>query len=404
MIVLAMLTARLLLFAIPCWLLALAWLWKAVSINRGMRSMPDLNAPPAIAPSFDTTEATHLTVIVPACNEQTFVATTLRSLLSSTGISLQIIAVNDRSSDLTGTIMDQIAAEIRTTSSHTLEVIHNTNLPAGWLGKPHAMHLAAQRARAPWLLFTDADAIFATQALARALQCAQASSADHFVLIPTLESRSITESAMMGVVHACTQWATRFWKVSDPRAKDFLGLGGFNMIRTQTFRALGGMSPLRMEVIDDMSLGWLAKRSGGCSIVAVGLNLVTIRWIDGPFGIIGNIEKNGFSLFRYRPWICVVACIALLIDVVLPLAAIASGGPTAFAGLLFYISIALIFRANRRMNDLSPAAAVLFAPCTAVLVFAFARSAVLTLCRHGILWRGVHYPLSELRANAVSWR
>ena len=74
------------------------------------------------------------------------------------------------------------------------------------------------------------------------------------------------------------------------------------------------------------------------------------------------------------------------------------------AGLLFYISIALIFRANRQMNALSPAAAVLFAPCAAILAFAFARSAILTLRRNGILWRGVHYPLSELRAKAASWR
>jgi hypothetical protein len=266
------------------------------------------------------------------------------------------------------------------------------------------MHLGAPRARASWLLFTDADAIFAPQALARALHCATASAADHFVLVPTLESRSIAESTMMAVVHACTQWATRFWKVSDPATKDFLGLGGFNMIRTQSFPALGGMNPLRMEVIEDMSLGWLAKRAGYRSNVAVGLNLVTIRWIDGAFGIVRNIEKNGFSLFRYRPWICVLACVALLIDGALPLAAVLSGGSTALTGVLFYLSIALIFRANRKMNAITPAAAALFAPCAAALAFAFARSAVLTLRRNGILWRRVHYPLIELRAKAASWR
>ena len=307
MMVSPMVPARLLLFTIPCWILALAWFWKAISIYRGMRTLPDLNSPAAAYPNLDPADAPYLTVIVPACNEHAPIATTLHSLLSSTGISLQIIAVNDRSTDATGAIRDEIAAEIPTTIPHTLEVLHNAELPEGWLGKPHAMHLAAQRARAPWLLFTDADAVFAPQALARSMPCARASVADHLILVPTLKS-----------IHACTQWATRFWKVRDSDTKGFLGLGGFNMIRTQSFRALGGMRPLRMEVIEDMSLGWLLKRAGCRSIVALGLNLDTIRWIDGPLGIIGNIEKNGFSLFRYRSWICVLACIALPIDVALP--------------------------------------------------------------------------------------
>ena len=400
-----MFTAHLLLFVIPCWTLALLWLGKAISIYRGMRTLPDLNdqatypaavlVPPA---------APHLTVIVPACNEEASIATTLCSLLSSTGISLQIIAVNDRSSDATGAILDEMAAQQIRSSTHSLEVIHNAELPAGWLGKPHAMHLAAQRARAPWLLFTDADALFAPQALARSLECAIASAADHFVLVPTLDSRSSTESAMMAVVHACTQWATRFWRVSDPDTKDFLGLGGFNMIRTDACQAIGGVASLRMEVIEDMSLGWAVKRAGYRSTVAVGLGLVTIRWIDGLFGIIRNIEKNGFSLFRYRAWICVLACIALSIDIVLPVAGIVCGGSTIFAGLLFYLSIALIFHSNRKMNAISCWAAPLFAPCAAVLAFAFVRSTILTLRRDGVIWRGVHYPLGELRANAASWR
>ncbi|KAA6455980.1 glycosyltransferase [Acidobacteria bacterium AB60] len=399
-----MFTARLWFFTAPCWVLALVWFGKAISILRGMNTLPDLNALSSDSLDRDPAAGPHLTVIVPACNEEATIAATLRSLLASTGASLQIIAVNDRSTDATGVLMNQIAAEVRATGPHSLEVLHNRELPPGWLGKPHAMHLAAQRACAPWLLFTDADALFAPQALSRSLTCALAHAADHFVLVPTLKSHSIAESAMMAAVHACTQWATRFWKVQDPATRDFLGLGGFNMIRTPSFHALGGMHPLRMEVIEDMSLGWLAKHSGCRSVVAVGLDLVTIRWIQGPFGIIRNIEKNGFSLFRYRLWLSVLACLALLLDIVLPLAAILAGGPSILAGVLFYASIALILHANRRMNSISPAAAVLFAPCAAILVVALARSAFLALRRNGILWRGVHYPLSALRALAASWR
>jgi hypothetical protein len=131
---------------------------------------------------------------------------------------------------------------------------------------------------------------------------------------------------------------------------------------------------------------------------------VSIRWIDGLFGIVRNIEKNGFSLFRYRVWLCMAACVGLLIDIWFPLIAIMLGGWSLPAGGLTYLSIGLIFHANRRMNAITPLAAILFAPCASILCFAFARSMVLTLLNDGVTWRGTHYPLRELREYAASWK
>ena len=116
-------------------------------------------------PPLPKSDAPDLTVIVPGCNEEDSIEATLRSLLASTGLRLEIVAVDDRSTDRTGERMDAMAAEAAKSGPHTLVVIHNQALPQGWLGKPHALKLGTDRATAPWLLMTDADVTFAPDAL-----------------------------------------------------------------------------------------------------------------------------------------------------------------------------------------------------------------------------------------------
>jgi hypothetical protein len=176
------------------------------------------------------------------------------------------------------------------------------------------------------------------------------------------------------------------------------------MVRTETLRNLGCFESLRMEVVEDLSLGWLVKKAGYRSTVALGPGLVTICWIQGWFGIIRNAEKNGFAIFRYRPIIAALAIFGLLIQILLPLAAIAAGGWAAMAGLLIYAGIAGVIFSNRRLTAASPLFALLFAPSVVIIAFALLRSTVLTLSRGGVMWRGTLYPLAELKRHAKSWR
>jgi hypothetical protein len=317
---------------------------------------------------------------------------------------LQIVAVDDRSTDNTGKLMDEVCAEAAAgNGQHWLQVLHLTELPEGWMGKPHALARAAEHATAPWLLFTDGDVSFAPRALELALRTATAEKADHFALMLTLIRHDVSEAVMEATVQALAQWSFRLWKVSDSRALDSFGAGGFNMVRTEVFKRLGGMTAMRMEVVEDLSLASMVKRAGGRSIVALGLGLANIRWIQGAFGIVGNVEKNGFAVFRYRPGLAFAAGLGLAIQITLPLAAIAAGGWTTVAGLLTYAGIALTFHANRRLNQVPAMAAILFAPAVAIIGYGLVRSMILTLKRNGVIWRGTFYPLSELRRNAVRW-
>ncbi len=106
----------------------------------------------------------------------------LNSLLLLDYDNYEVIAVNDRSTDRTGEIMEKIAQN--PPSSAGFKVVHHDELPPGWLGKTHAMWTAANQANGDWLLFTDADVIFKPDSLRRALAYAEAESADHMVLFP----------------------------------------------------------------------------------------------------------------------------------------------------------------------------------------------------------------------------
>ncbi len=386
------------------WILAVLWWGKGLQVLRGLGRLMDIaRLDRGLLPALPEGDGPHLTVLVPGCNEENSIEATLRSLLASTGLRLQIVAIDDRSTDRTGERMDGMLAEAERTGPHTFEVIHNKALPEGWLGKPHALKLGTERATAPWLLMTDADVMFAPDALERALRAALWKGADHLVVLPTLTRRGLAEAGMEGTLEALSGWSVRLWKVEDPRARDFFGVGGCTLVRRDVLAAVGGMERLRMEVVEDVGLGWLVKRGGYRSQITCGLGMVRIRWIEGYFGVVDNFEKNGFAGLRFSLGLLAVVCVGFTLDAVVPVAGLFGGRWGVAAGLTNYAGIALAVQANRRITGISPWAVMWFGPSAVVFAWALARSAVLTLWRGGVVWRGTLYPLKELRQGCLRW-
>ena len=152
---------------VVAWVIALAWVTRIVGALRGIPNIPNL-----LLPAYDVSPAglPSITVIVPARNEEAGIRACLESLLAQDYAPLKIIAVDDRSTDGTGAIMDSLA-------SARLRVLHVAELPPIWLGKTHAMATAAAMADSEFLLFTDADIVFRSDAIRRALANAVATGA-----------------------------------------------------------------------------------------------------------------------------------------------------------------------------------------------------------------------------------
>ena len=388
-------------FAASVWLLALGWFWQAWLWWRNLDSVVDINYFNFIYLRGLSESSPQLTVVVPACNEQDSIAATLRSLLASEGLRLQIVAVNDRSTDETGARMENVRQQfLNKNIDHSLDVIHIKELSCGWLGKPHALATGAAQAQAEWILFTDGDVLFAPEALARALQYAIAERADHLVVMPDWITGTRGEAAMHGAMHALTTWTMRLWQVNDPAAKAFLGVGAFNLVRRGAYEDLGGFRALQMEVLEDLRLGWMVKRAGMRQRVVLGPGLVSVRWAHGAWGVVRNLEKNLFALHRYSTALTLLSCAGLAAQIAWPLLGLIAGGWARAGGAAIFVAIAAVYAVSRRVTRVPVGYVVVFPLAAGVFLFALVRSMTLALWRGGVVWRGTLYSLRELRAHA----
>jgi glycosyltransferase involved in cell wall biosynthesis len=393
-----------LLFWISGLLLTLIWLVPAVQLALHSSEVADITQP-EWNPSPDTALPS-LTIVVPARNEEAEIEAALRSLLQLNYPRYQIVAVNDRSTDQTGAIMERLAAE--PASSGKLRVFHVRDLPSGWLGKVHAMWLgsqgnaaqgnAAQQNQSDWLLFTDADCVFHRDSLRRAMHYATRITTDHLVLFPTAHMKTLGERMMIGFPQVMSSFAMRPWKVRDPKARDYIGVGAFNLIRRSAYEAIGTYKALRLEVVDDLKLGESIKKAGLRQDVVFGRELVSLRWAVGAAGVVANLEKNLFAFLRFRISLVLAVCALTFFLCVCPFLGVflASGwAKAAFAAAVAMIALAYALSGRYMGNS-----ALLFLTCPiAALVFNFAtlQSAFLALRDGAITWRGTKYSLAELK-------
>ncbi len=377
------------------WGLAGAWTLKTLSVSRNLPRVPDLRRPewdrwPIGEP--------RVTAIVPARNEEASVAACVRSLLGQDYPGLRVIAVDDRSVDRTGELLDALTAE----NAGRLTVLHIRELPEGWLGKTHAMAMAARHAlaedAAAWLLFTDGDVLFHREAVRRSLVLATAEGADHLVTLPTPIRESAGETTLLGFLQVLGLWALRLWRVPDPTSRDAVGVGAFNLLRAPAYRAVGGYESLRLQIVEDLALGRRVKEMGLRQRVAVAPGYVRVHWAAGVGGIVRTMTKNLFAIFGYRLGVLGFACPGLLVLCVGPFAGLAfrrTRVPSAVA----VGGIVALYRVSERLSGVSPVAAVGFPVAAVVFVFAVLRSAAVTLAQGGVEWRGTMYPLGVLRAQ-----
>lgn len=381
------------------WLIALVWTERVLSVARNLPGVPNLLDQPNAPAPCPLHHAPCVTVIVPARNEAAAIEATLLSLLAQT-IPLEILAVDDRSTDGTGVLMDRIAAETPPAGKY-VSVIHIDALPPGWLGKTHAMALAARQAATPWLLFTDGDIFFREDTLERALRYAQAN-ADHLVLLPTLIRKTVGENMMSAVFQSLTLLAWRPWKIADPRARrESIGMGAFNLVRSDVYRAVGGFEAAPLEVLEDLRLGYAIKRSGFRQRFVLGRGLIQVHWAPGAFGMVRNLTKNIFATFRFRLSLLLGAWLGLFLLCLAPLADLVAPWPIRSAGVVSLAMIAMLYAlASRYYNRVRLGYIFTFPVAAALVLYAMLRSTLITLLRGGVVWRGTFYPLDELRRNA----
>ncbi len=388
-------------------ILALAWASRIVDAAIGMPSVADVSRPEWDRNPVVASGNPRVSIIVPARNEEETIERALSSLLSLDYDNYEVIAVNDRSTDQTGEIMEKIAHLYVSNgrdgvAGPTLRVVHHTELPPGWLGKTHAMWTAANLASGDWLLFTDADVLFKPDSLRRAIAYAESEPADHVVMFPRMIMKRPGEYMMIAFFQTMFMFGHRPWKVADPSTDDHMGVGAFNLVRRRVYEAVGTYQALRMEVLDDMKLGKVVKKSGFAQRNVFGGDLISIRWAHGAWGVVNNLTKNFFAVLSFQLWRTLLSVFGLAFLNFGPFLGVwlAHGYARVPYGVALG-SIFLIYVGMSWRSAVPPYYFLLHPVSTAMFIYTLLRSMFLTLWNDGIVWRGTKYPLEELRKGMV---
>ena len=378
--------------------LALIWLSRVVDAARGVRTLADISQPEWDRNPVSEAANPKVAIIVPARNEEDSIAQALQRLLALDYDNYQVIAINDRSTDRTGEIMNVVEAE----AQGRLKVVHIRELPSGWMGKAHAMWTAAEQTDADWLLFTDADVMFRPDCLRRAISYAEAERADHVVLLPRVIMKRPGEKMMVGFFQLLFVFGHRPWKCADPKTKDHMGVGAFNLVRRTAYESIGTYERLRFEVVDDMKLGKVIKTAGFRQRVVLGDNLIEIRWANGARGVVNNLTKNFFAVMSFQAWRAIGGSIVVAILNLSPfLGVLLAPAWTRIAYGLALASMFGLYAGIWRRDNIPPWYFALHPISTVLFIYTILRSMCVTLWNGGVEWRGTFYLLGELRKGLV---
>lgn len=372
---------------------AIFWLGAGIQLAAGVGRLKSLAE---VDPLGDESLPT-LTVVATAKDEAARVERAMRSLLAQDYPGLRVVVADDRSTDGTGLILDRLAAEDR-----RLAAIHVEDLPAGWLGKCHALALGARDAQSEWLLFTDGDITFAPDAVRRAVSLAIGEGADHLAVGPELLVESLGEAVFVGYFAVMFHLSERPWRASDPRARESIGIGAFNLVRRNAYDRAGGHTRIRYDLLDDLALGSILKRSGARQLFALHGGKLHARWHEGGRGLIRGVEKNAFAALRYRAGLTLLALLGQVVVAAGPVAGLAlAGALPKIAALLAWMGVGWVYRVTSRSMPIRPWQALLMPLGALIFCYAILRSMVLTVVRRGVWWRGTFYPLDDLRRARV---
>ncbi len=329
------------------WLEATSWgsaggiLAALLLLHRHWNRLPTLEVDPVL-PS----EPPSVCLCIPVRDEALEVGVALDSWLAQDYPNLRIVVVDDGSTDGSSEVL---AARMNARPEH-LKVLRNDHLPAGWLGKNHALHLASlqpEALAADWLLFADADVQASPNLLRRAMAFALAHPTDILALLPTVDAVGPAERIVLPVAASAFLMLVPPHQVPNPKHPSFCGVGAFTMVRRSAYDAVGGHAGAPLEAIDDMMLARRVKQAGFVNRVARGGPGLHLRMYHGLGELVRAMRKNSAALPGW--WLLPIAIPMFLMVGLAPLWLPFAGHPI-LALVLWLVVPALVGDVQQRLS------------------------------------------------------
>jgi len=256
-------------------------------------------------------DAPMISVCIPARNEARNIRACVDAVLNQTYPNLEIVVLDDRSTDATAEILHSIQNE-------RLKVVKGSDLPSGWAGKPHALHQAVRacNGRSEWLCFIDADTFLAPDALASVHARAIEAKADLFTIMTFQVTITFWERVVLPLVMTALSVGFSPRKVNDPKRKDAIANGQFIFIKRSVYDAIGGHAGIRDQIVEDKAISEKVKWGGYRLIIADGSRVARTRMYTSLAGMWEGWTKNIYLGLRDQPGLMVLGAFGALCSVI----------------------------------------------------------------------------------------
>jgi chlorobactene glucosyltransferase len=342
-----------------------------------------------------------VSICIPARNEENNIRRCVESALAQDYPNIEVIVLDDRSTDATLTQLAEIASR-----DSRLLPISGSDLPVGWAGKPHALYQASAVAHGEWLCFVDADTFLEPQAISSVYAKALETEADLFTVMTRQILGSFWEKVVMPLVMTALSVGFSPRKVNDPSRRDAVANGQFIFIRRSIYDLIGGHEKVKDQIVEDKAISEQVKWNGHRLVVADGMQVVSTRMYTSLATMWEGWTKNIYLGLRDHPAMLLLgafgaslAVIAALFLPVWPLLGLSwyfgDGGWMALVvviesilvwGYLIYmrVMVASNMRISRWYALTTPLGAGVFASMMLT-------SAWKVLSGQGVTWRGRNY-------------
>lgn len=305
-------------------------------------AIPKLDLLTPRSPRFQQSPAPLVSAIIPAKDEELTLPECLASVCAQDYPNLEILVVNDRSTDRTEAIAREFAAR-----DPRVRVITIQDLPPGWTGKTHALQLAADQASGDWFWFLDADTRHAPENLSIVMEYARENRAVLASLLPEMRCESFWENVVQPLAGVMLIQSFPLFMVNNDRSKKAFANGQYILIQRDAYRAAGGHEAVRDRFVEDIGLAYRVKQLGLPIRTAIAHGIGSTRMYASLGQLVRGWSRILYDALGRNPWLLLLKLLDPLIfsqtghvAMAAALYLLAAQGPSAFALWLLGLSVA----------------------------------------------------------------
>ena len=351
----------------------------------------------------DIDENPLVSVLVPARNEEDIIEECIRSLCNQTYSNYEVIVLNDHSTDATGEILARLTSEFP-----QLTIMEGGILPSHWIGKPHACHQLAMKAKGEYLLFTDADTIHDSRSITSLVHFTKKNQIDMLSAVPKQQLHLFWEHVAVPFIHTLyLTYLPHDLIMKNPNPQFAAANGQALLFKRESYQAIGGHTAVANSIAEDIDLAIRMKTFGKKLCHASAGEIIACRMYRTSQDVFTGFSKNAFATMHFDIHKLLFFVTHLFITYVFPFITLLYGiinqdsMISIFSGLSIVLGMSL--RSIIALYFGYPLWHAFLHALTASTFIVFSiNSAIWCLKKNGTVWKGRRYTLSKKSSALVS--